>query len=126
MGGTASIQQLRQDGQNAHATVNETSGKPATSGYAASHPPGLGSQVLRGVDGHTSGSNAASDFTRRKGWHTRIVDEFQDFVHVLDPDGKVVYTASSVYAMTGWKPEELVGHNIDEVRAKDKKSDTST
>ncbi|MCO5556086.1 hypothetical protein L7F22_009630 [Adiantum nelumboides] len=92
---------------------------PNLHGHAASHPPGLGGQVLRGVDVGTGGNNAATDFTKRKGWHNRIVDELLDFVHVLDENGKVVHAASSVGTLTGWKLEELRGRMITDFIHKD-------
>jgi PAS domain-containing protein len=93
-----------------------SSGGPLPLGHAASHPPGLGSQVLRGPDRASLGHNAASDFTKRKGWSNRIVEELLDFVHVLDAQGRVLFASPSVYALTGWKPEELTGKPLFEVR----------
>ncbi|PWZ02192.1 hypothetical protein BCV70DRAFT_157231 [Testicularia cyperi] len=83
-------------------------------GHAASHPPGLGSQILRGVDVSASGSSAASDFTKRKGWTGRVVEELLDFVHVLDPEGTILFASPSVFGLTGWKSEELRGHKLTE------------
>lgn len=89
-------------------------GGPLLGGHAASHPPGLGSQVLRGADGTASGSNAATDFTKRKGWPNRIVEELLDFVHVLDARGRVLFASPSVQTLTGWKSEDLRGREIAE------------
>lgn len=92
---------------------------PTLHGHSASHPPGLGGHVLRGADISSGGNNAATDFTKRKGWHNRIVDEILDFVHVLDENGKVVHAASSVGTLTGWKLEELRGRMITDFIHKD-------
>lgn len=81
-------------------------------GHAASHPPGLGSQILRGVDVSASGSSAATDFTKRKGWTGRVVEELLDFVHVLDPEGTILFASPSVQGLTGWKSEELKGRKL--------------
>lgn len=88
-------------------------------GHAASHPPGLGNQIFRNIDSHQSSINAASDFTKRKGWHTRIVDELLDFIHVLNRNGRILYAASSAGTLTGWKSEDLQGQDIQEVRTND-------
>lgn len=85
---------------------------PQMTGHAASHPPGLGSQVLRGADGTASGTNAATDFTKRKGWSNRIVEELLDFVHVLDAQGRLLFATPSVQTLTGWRPEELKGRAL--------------
>ncbi|SOV09285.1 related to zinc finger protein white collar 2 (wc-2) [Ustilago sp. UG-2017a] len=86
----------------------------ALGGHAASHPPGLGSQILRGVDVSASGSSAATDFTKRKGWTGRVVEELLDFVHVLDPEGTVLFASPSVQGLTGWTSEELKGRKLTE------------
>lgn len=86
----------------------------AMGGHAASHPPGLGSQILRGVDVSASGSSAATDFTKRKGWTGRVVEELLDFVHVLDPEGTILFASPSVFGLTGWKSEELKGRKLSE------------
>jgi PAS domain-containing protein len=81
-------------------------------GHAASHPPGLGTQILRGVDASANGMNAATDFTKRKGWPTRIVEELLDFVHVLDRQGRVLFASPSILTLTGWRAEELRGKEL--------------
>ncbi|PWN17769.1 hypothetical protein BCV69DRAFT_301793 [Microstroma glucosiphilum] len=87
----------------------------AQGGNAASHPPGLGSSILKGQDPASSGHAAANDFTRRKGWSNRVVDELLDFAHVLDLTGKILYATTAVQTLTGWKVEELIGTNIFQI-----------
>ncbi|CEH17198.1 GATA-4/5/6 transcription factors [Ceraceosorus bombacis] len=82
---------------------------PSIQGHAASHPPGLGSQVLRGPDRASIGHNAATDFTRRKGWSARVVEELLDMVHVLDDEARFLYATPGIFQMTGWRAEELRG-----------------
>ncbi len=81
--------------QHSHSFVGSQA-LAAMGGHAASHPPGLGSQILRGVDVSASGSSAATDFTKRKGWTGRVVEELLDFVHVLDPEGTILFASPSV------------------------------
>lgn len=117
----------------------------ALGGHAASHPPGLGNRVLRadsslgsgismaaanlgydptvqghfGTVGYAGGiaSAAATDFTKRKGWPLRVVDELMDFVHVLDPQGKILFASPGVADLTGWHAEELRGQKLVDVRS---------
>lgn len=84
-------------------------------GSAASHPPGLGSSILKGQDPAMTGSAAANDFTRRKGWSNRVIDELLDFSHVLDPTGKILYATNSVQSLTGWTPSEIKGMSIYDI-----------
>ena len=99
--------------QHSHSFVGSQA-LSAMGGHAASHPPGLGSQILRGVDVSASGSSAATDFTKRKGWTGRVVEELLDFVHVLDPEGVILFASPSVQGLTGWKSEELKGRKLTE------------
>ncbi|KDN52229.1 hypothetical protein K437DRAFT_24757 [Tilletiaria anomala UBC 951] len=85
----------------------------ALGGHAASHPPGLGSKILRGADANTpSGTSTATDLTKRKGWSSRMVDELLDFVHVLDPQSNILFASPSIVDMTGWRAEELKGKKL--------------
>ncbi|SNX84382.1 related to zinc finger protein white collar 2 (wc-2) [Melanopsichium pennsylvanicum] len=99
--------------QHSHSFVGSQA-LAAMGGHAASHPPGLGSQILRGVDVSASGSSAATDFTKRKGWTGRVIEELLDFVHVLDPEGVILFASPSVQGLTGWKSEELKGRKLTE------------
>lgn len=101
-------------GQQQSHSFGESQALAALGGHAASHPPGLGSQILRGVDVSASGSSAATDFTKRKGWTGRVVEELLDFVHVLDPEGIILFASPSVQGLTGWKSEELKGRKLTE------------
>lgn len=58
-----------------------------------------------------SGSNL-TDFTKRKNWSQRIIEELKDFLHVLTPLGKVMYCSPSSLELVGYAPEELVGRQI--------------
>lgn len=59
----------------------------------------------------TGGSNL-TEFTKRKNWSQRIIEELKDFMHVLSPTGKFMYCSPSSSELVGYSPEELVGRNI--------------
>ncbi|KAL9937510.1 hypothetical protein V8E36_003919 [Tilletia maclaganii] len=101
------------------------SGSGSGSGNAGGPPtgtPGLGlGGGVAGPNGAATISASAtaaaagaivSDFTKRKGWSMRIVEELLDFVHVLDFGGRILFASPSVTGITGWKPEDLVGKEI--------------
>ncbi|CAD6884424.1 unnamed protein product [Tilletia laevis] len=95
-------------------------------GFSIPLPPFFGGEeegsaaaVGAGAGASNSATAAAagaivSDFTKRKGWSTRIVEELLDFVHVLDFSGRILFAAPGVVSITGWKPEELVGKEVVE------------
>ncbi|RGB28029.1 hypothetical protein C1646_746062 [Rhizophagus diaphanus] len=63
----------------------------------------------------TSGSSAPTnmtEFTKRKNWSQRIIEELKDFLHVISPTGKLMYCSPSSTELVGYTPEELVNRTI--------------
>lgn len=56
-----------------------------------------------------SSANTLTDFTKRKNWPQRLLEEIPDFIHVLSPDGKIIYAAQSAKHVTGYLAEDLMG-----------------
>lgn len=79
---------------------------PLTGAGAGPLPTGFGAQ-----SGQTGGSTL-TEFTKRRNWSQRVVEELKDFLHILTPDGRIVYISPSGKALTGYTQEELVGKFI--------------
>lgn len=62
--------------------------------------------------GGSSSSSALTEFTKRRNWSQRIIEELQDFLHILTPNGKIRYASPTCKSMTGYSPDELVGRMI--------------
>jgi PAS domain-containing protein len=62
--------------------------------------------------GSLGGGSTLTEFTKRRNWSQRILEELQDFLHVLTPAGKVVYASPSSRTLTGFGVEELIGKFI--------------
>lgn len=58
------------------------------------------------------GGSTLTEFTKRRNWSQRILEELQDFLHVLSPAGKIVYASPSSRALTGYSPDELMNKFI--------------
>ncbi len=58
------------------------------------------------------GGSTLTEFTKRRNWAQRVVEELKDFLHILTPDGRIVYIAPSSKQLTGFSPEELEGKFI--------------
>ncbi|KAK1807212.1 white collar 2 type of transcription factor, partial [Friedmanniomyces endolithicus] len=54
------------------------------------------------------------EFTKRRNWSRRIIEELKDFLHILTPDGRILYVSPSCKAITGRKPHSLIGKFICE------------
>ena len=82
------------------------SSNSATGVGAGPLPTGFGAQASM-----ASGSTL-TEFTKRRNWSQRVLEELKDFLHILTPDGRVLYVSPSTNNLTGYQNEELVGKFI--------------
>ena len=59
-------------------------------------------------------SSTLTEFTKRRNWSQRIIEELKDFLHILTPDGRILYVSPSCKAITGYEPHTLIGKFIGE------------
>ncbi|KAF2637364.1 hypothetical protein P280DRAFT_472083, partial [Massarina eburnea CBS 473.64] len=71
-------------------------------------PTGFGAPSL-----NPSGSTL-TEFTKRRNWSQRVLEELRDFLHILTPGGRIMYASPSCKALTGWDPGQLVGRFVGE------------
>ncbi|KAH7138358.1 hypothetical protein B0J11DRAFT_514203 [Dendryphion nanum] len=71
-------------------------------------PTGFGAPNM-----NTSGSTL-TEFTKRRNWSQRVLEELRDFLHILTPDGRILYASPSCKSLTGFDPNQLVGRFIGE------------
>jgi PAS domain S-box-containing protein len=71
-------------------------------------PTGFGAPNM-----NTSGSTL-TEFTKRRNWSQRVLEELRDLLHILTPDGRVLYVSPSCKALTGWEPSHVMGRFINE------------
>lgn len=69
-------------------------------------PTGFGAQSTLGV------GSTLTEFTKRRNWSQRVVEELKDLLLILTPDGRILYLSPSGKGLTGYAPEELVGKFI--------------
>ena len=92
--------------------TNETSDTTVTSNNTLSGagagplPTGYGTQAT------TNGGSTLTEFTKRRNWSQRVLEELKDFLHILTPDGRILYVSPSSKLLTGYEPDELVGKFI--------------
>ncbi|CAL8583438.1 white collar 2 type of transcription factor [Xanthoria parietina] len=89
------------DEEDAAATSNTMTGAGA-----GPLPTGFGSQ------GAASGGSTLTDFTKRRNWSQRVLEELKDFLHILTPDGRILYVSPSGKQLTGYDAEQLNGKFI--------------
>ena len=67
-----------------------------------------------GVQPNANGGSTLTEFTKRRNWSQRVLEELKDFLHILTPDGRILYASPSAEQLTGYKPDELVGKFISQ------------
>lgn len=69
---------------------------------------------IPGDYGTMSSGSILTEFTKRRNWSQRILEELQDFLHILTPTGKIVYASPSCQTLTGFDPSDLINKVITE------------
>ncbi|KAF2100259.1 hypothetical protein NA57DRAFT_64892 [Rhizodiscina lignyota] len=82
---------------------NAIGGGPLPAGFDLT----AGTQSGNGVTGST-----LTDFTKRRNWSQRVLEELRDFLHILTPEGRILYCSPSTKALTGYESVEIVGRFI--------------
>ena len=59
--------------------------------------------------GPPASGSTLTDFTKRRNWSQRVIEELRDFLHILTPDGRILYVSPSCKSITGYEPQDLVG-----------------
>ena len=76
-------------------------------------PTGFGTQMTG------SGGSTLTDFTKRRNWSQRVLEELKDFLHILTPDGRILYVSPSSRQLTSYDQQELLGKFIIDFIHKD-------
>lgn len=103
--GDAQIDSQQQHGNDSN---DDTAGPGNTTSGAGAGPLPTGF----GVQTSASGGSTLTDFTKRRNWSQRVLEELKDFLHILTPDGRILYVSPSGKALTGYNQDELVGKFI--------------
>ncbi len=93
--------------------INENSGRTNSSGsinnmngnaIGAGPPPApFGSQLA------ASAGSTLTEFTKRRNWSQRVLEELKDLLYILTPDGRLLYISPSARSLTGYEPSGLTG-----------------
>ena len=98
--------------------VNSTEFKNANAENAVnSNMSGVGAGPLPTSFGIQPAANAGStltEFTKRRNWSQRVLDELKDLLYILTPDGRLLYVSPSSKALTGYDQQELNGKFLAE------------
>ncbi|OTA04325.1 hypothetical protein A9Z42_0048940 [Trichoderma parareesei] len=66
------------------------------------------SMANNGSGSGTSGSNnPLTEFTKRRNWPAKVVEELRDLLQILDSNGRIKYVSPSITALAGYTTEEV-------------------
>jgi PAS domain S-box-containing protein len=65
------------------------------------------------VQNNSSGSTL-TEFTKRRNWSQRVLDELKDLLYIVTPDGRLLYVSPSAKALTGYDSAELLNKSISD------------
>lgn len=102
------------DPMDPSATIHENGIRPDVSDV---DPNAVGGGPLPagfGVPVSQSGTSTLTEFTKRRNWSQRVLEEIKDMLYILTPDGRLVYASPSTKALTGYEPSELSGKFISD------------
>ena len=67
-----------------------------------------------GIPVSQPGSSTLTEFTKRRNWSQRVLEELKDMLYILTPDGRILYVSPSTKALTGHESSELAGKFISD------------
>lgn len=75
---------------------------------AANHVPGAGPMPPGSFSQmNPAGTSTLTEFTKRRNWPAKVVEELKDFLQILDANGRIKYASPSITNVTGYTVEEI-------------------
>ncbi|GAA5920854.1 hypothetical protein JCM1841_002353 [Sporobolomyces salmonicolor] len=98
-------------GGHAHRRDLSAGGQAAFGGAGVRHPAGP-YQRPEGASHSVKASSTTSLFTTRKNWSEHILQEMQDFMHVLSPTGHFIFATPCIRELAQYTSDELFGRSL--------------
>lgn len=100
--------QNAQNGQNGMSSNEDTPRFSTNSAEDSPAPPSS-------AQAQPPGSNTLTEFTKRRNWPAKVVEELKDFLQILDAHGRIKYVSPSVANLTGFLAEDIVDSFLKEL-----------
>lgn len=94
-----------------------TGSAPSMGGGSDSTMTGAGAGPLPtgfGAPSMNPSGSTLTEFTKRRNWSQRVLEELRDLLHILTPNGRILYVSPSCKSLTGWEPQQLMGRFVNE------------
>ncbi|KAH7368591.1 cutinase gene palindrome-binding protein [Plectosphaerella cucumerina] len=114
--GTAAAQQnnMSNDGSNDGALALQSNRQSFAGPDGVDSPTastiGGGPMPAAGFGSQTSApaGNTLTEFTKRRNWPAKVVEELRDFLKILDANGRIRFVSPSILQLTGYTNDEIV------------------
>ncbi|OCT50157.1 Cutinase protein palindrome-binding protein [Cladophialophora carrionii] len=63
---------------------------------------------------YPTSTSTLTEFTKRRNWSQRVVEELKDLMYILTPNGRILYVSPSARQLTGYNPQDLIGKSVSE------------
>ena len=94
-------------------TLSEAEQQQLQNGENGMHTSGIGAGPLpTGFGAQTGMGSTLTEFTKRRNWSQRVIEEIKDMLYILTPDARMLYLSPSVKLLTGYDIQELAGKFI--------------
>lgn len=112
-----------QHGNNGGGPGSSTSGmevqryqsNPADENVPGAGPPPMSSFGASSQQSAQLMGNTLTEFTKRRNWPAKVVEELKDLLMILDQNGRIKHTSPSVHGLTGYTADELMERLLREV-----------
>ncbi|KAM5355380.1 hypothetical protein ACJ41O_002026 [Fusarium nematophilum] len=96
-------------GSNAQASTEESVARAENQfNTAANNVPGAGPLPAGAfAQMNLAGANTLTEFTKRRNWPAKVVEELRDFLQILDANGRIKYASPSILNVTGYTVDEI-------------------
>ncbi|KAG5939884.1 hypothetical protein E4U59_002807 [Claviceps monticola] len=86
----------------------DTPGAHSVDNFPTSLRSTSSTQMSSSGNGSGNGSTSTlTDFTKRRNWPAKVVEELKDFLHILDANGRIKYASSSILNISGYSADEI-------------------
>ncbi|EFQ25592.1 GATA zinc finger [Colletotrichum graminicola M1.001] len=75
-----------------------------TSSVVGGGPPPAGGMNAQSLQ---QAGSTLTEFTKRRNWPAKVVEELKDFLQILDANGRLRYVSPSILNLTGYAAEEI-------------------
>jgi len=84
---------------------------------SAENVPGAGPLPTTpyGAQASMQSGSTLTEFTKRRNWPAKVVEELKDFLQILDANGRILHISPSITALTDYTPEEILGQFLKDL-----------